>query len=124
MRWAPTSFWSTLDMPQPWSRRWRTRRTCHRPGAFGHPLCIRPRKIEEYAYLSADDTARVTHIAAELRVHNETGDRSTGTRCGPAKKGSRADLRVRRSPSRQVAFADFLAEEGEDLQAYGRWCAG
>ena len=39
-----------------------------------------------------------------------------------AKGGSRRIFDVRRSPSRQVAFADFLAEEGEDLQAYGRWC--
>jgi 4-alpha-glucanotransferase len=90
---------------------------------FGHPLYIRPEKIEEYAYLDAADTARVTQIAAELRVHNETGDLIDRDAVWTGKKEALERIfDVRRSPARQVAFAAFQAEEGEDLQAYGRWC--
>ncbi|MCU0294666.1 MAG: 4-alpha-glucanotransferase [Candidatus Nanopelagicales bacterium] len=91
---------------------------------FGHPIYIRPEKVEEHAYLSREDTEFVAGVAQLLRAGNSSGellDRDSVWR------GKRAALEkifeVPRSPARKVAFASFLAEEGEDLQAYARWCA-
>ncbi len=91
---------------------------------FGHPIYIRPEKVEEHAYLSREDSQFVAGVAELLRAGNSSGellDRDSVWR------GKRAALEkifeVPRSPSRKVAFAAFLAEEGEDLQAYARWCA-
>ena len=91
---------------------------------FGHPIYIRPEKVEEHAYLSREDSQFVAGVAELLRAGNSSGellDRDSVWR------GKRAALEkifeVPRSPSRKVAFAAFIAEEGEDLQAYARWCA-
>ncbi len=90
---------------------------------FGHPLYIRPEKVEEYAYLSRADMATVADIADSLRAHNESGDLIDRDEVWAGKKHAlELVFDVPRSPARQVAFAAFLAEEGEDLQAYARWC--
>lgn len=91
---------------------------------FGHPIYIRPEKIEEHGYLPAADVAVVAELAATLRERNENADLLDRDAVWTGKRQALERIfDVPRSPARKVAFAAFLAEEGEDLQAYARWCA-
>ena len=91
---------------------------------FGHPIYIRPEKIEEHGYLPADDVALVSALAEELRVRNENADLLDRDAVWAGKRQALEKIfEVPRSPARKVAFNAFLEEEGEDLQAYARWCA-
>lgn len=91
---------------------------------FGHPIYIRPEKIEEHGYLSEQDVALVARLAAELRERNENADLLDRDAVWTGKRQALEKIfEVPRSPARRVAFAAFLEEEGEDLQAYARWCA-
>ncbi len=91
---------------------------------FGHPIYIRPEKVEEHAYLSRDDGQLVADLAADLRRHNTTAELLDRDAVWVGKRQALEKIfEVPRSPARKVAFAAFLTEEGEDLQAYARWCA-
>lgn len=90
---------------------------------FGHPLYIRPEKVQEHAYLSRQDTLRVADLAEGLRKLNETPDLLDRDAVWEGKRQAlELIFAVPRSPAREVAFQAFLTEEGEDLQAYARWC--
>lgn len=91
---------------------------------FGHPIYIRPESVPEYAYLDPDDAREVSGIAATLQEMNSSADLLDRDAVWEGKqKALQKVFAVPRSPSRQVAFQAFLDEEGEDLQAYARWCA-
>ncbi len=91
---------------------------------FGHPIYIRPERVEEYAYLSREDAVLVADLADGLRRHNTTADLLDRDEVWMAKRTALERVfDVPRSPSRKVSFAAFLAEEGEDLQIFAKWCA-
>lgn len=91
---------------------------------FGHPIYIRPEKIEEFAYLGREDAREVADLADALRLRNEAGDLIDRDAVWMGKRRALEKVfEVPRSPARRVAFAAFVAEEGEDLQAYATWCA-
>jgi 4-alpha-glucanotransferase len=90
---------------------------------FGHPIYIRPERIEEYAYLSREDSNLVADLADELRERNSTPDLLDRDAVWAGKRQALERVfEVPRSPARKVAFAAFVAEEGEDLQRYAQWC--
>ncbi len=91
---------------------------------FGHPIYIRPEKIEEFAYLGRTDAQEAADIAQQLRRANETADLLDRDAVWDGKRRVLEKVfDVPRSPSRVVAFAQFIEEEGEDLQRYARWCS-
>lgn len=90
---------------------------------FGHPIYIRPEAVEEHAYLSRADAGRVADIGDELRKRNDSPDLLDRDAVWEGKREAlELIFEVPRSPAREVAFRAFLAEEGEDLQEYARWC--
>lgn len=90
---------------------------------FGHPLYVRPEKVEEHAYLPREAAARVADIGDELRAMSRSADLLDRDAVWTGKREAlELIFDVPRSPARQVAFKAFLDEEGEDLQAYARWC--
>jgi 4-alpha-glucanotransferase len=90
---------------------------------FGHPLYIRPEKVEEHAYLSRAELLEVVDLAEALRARNTTADLLDRDAVWQGKRRAlELIFEVPRSPAREVAFRAFLDEEGEDLQAYARWC--
>ncbi len=91
---------------------------------FGHPIYIRPEKIEEFAYLARPDAQEAADIAQRLRRSNTTADLLDRDAVWDGKRRVLERVfDVPRSPSRVVAFAQFVEEEGEDLEHYARWCA-
>jgi 4-alpha-glucanotransferase len=90
---------------------------------FAHPIYIRPEAVDEHAYLSVEDTEHVAALAARLNARNSTADLLDRDEVWAAKREALEKIfAIPRSPARQVAFDAFVEGEGEDLQAYARWC--
>ena len=90
---------------------------------FGHPIYIRPEKVQEHAYLSRADSHVVADIADGLRERNTSAQLLDRDAVWEGKREALERIfEVPRSPAREVAFKAFLEEEGEDLQAYAQWC--
>ena len=91
---------------------------------FGHPIYMRPEKVEEFAYLDRGQAQEAADIAQRLRRSNTTPDLLDRDAVWHGKRLVLEKVfEVPRSPARVVAFAHFVEEEGEDLQRYARWCA-
>ena len=91
---------------------------------FGHPIYIRPEGIEEYAYLDVGDARHVWDLAEAMHKHNRATDLIDRDEIWDAKREAlELIFAVPRSPARDVAFSDFVDEQGDDLVQYARWCA-
>ena len=98
-------------------------RPCHRPGALTSSLHSSWRRREEYAYLSADDTARVTHIAGTARPQRDRGSDRPGRGVDRQEsEAARADLRCDDPrPGRWPSPIFWLRREDPGLRTVACW---
>lgn len=91
---------------------------------FRHPLYIRPEDIPETAYLSSPERALVEWAAEPARALNTDAGPLNRDAVWEAKRSAlEVIFTAPRKPSRQLAFTEFVTEQGADLETFATWCA-
>lgn len=94
---------------------------------FLSPLYIRPADIAEYRHLDSTSESLVKVAFAQASnelfpvdaVKHIDRDRSWKAK----REALEVFFKVKRSPSREAEFRDFIAARGQDLQNFALWCA-
>ncbi|MGK5449990.1 4-alpha-glucanotransferase [Streptomyces radiopugnans] len=102
----------------------------YRPSSrrFADPVHLRIEEIPEYAYLRGEARAKADELlaqAAELREATLAKDGMIDRDAVWSLKRRALELvrTVPLGPGRHVAYCDFLAEQGQDLEDHAVWCA-
>ena len=91
---------------------------------FFHPIYLRVEDVPEYAYLAADDRARIDALAVRMHEANSDPDRLDRDATYAAKLEALTLIyAVSRRAAREQQFAAFRARGGEALQDFALWCA-
>jgi 4-alpha-glucanotransferase len=91
---------------------------------FFNPLYIRVEEIPEYGYLDPDSRATVEQLAVRLRPANQDAELLDRNSSYAAKLAAlELVFGVKRSPSRDLQFAQFCAEQGQGLADFALWAA-
>ena len=91
---------------------------------FVNPVYLRVEDVREYAYLPATDRSVVDWQAEALRATNTDAGSIDRDAVWAAKRAAlEMVFAAGRSPSREAAFADFRAREGQGLADFALWCA-
>jgi 4-alpha-glucanotransferase len=91
---------------------------------FFNPLYLRVEEVPEFAYLDAEDHADVAALAERLHAVNRAAELLDRNSSYEAKLAAlELAFKVRRSPARSRAFANFCTGQGQGLDDFALWCA-
>jgi 4-alpha-glucanotransferase len=91
---------------------------------FVNPMYIRVEDIRETAYLSSADLALVEWAGEPARALNtDTGPVDRDAAWTAKRSALEVVFAVPRSPARQAAFDQYVADEGPGLATFALWCA-
>ena len=91
---------------------------------FVNPVYLRVEDVHEFAYLPATDRSVIDWQAEALRATNTDAGGIDRDAVWAAKRAAlEMVFAAGRSASREAAFADFRAREGQGLADFALWCA-
>lgn len=92
--------------------------------SFVNPIYVRIESIPEYAYLPAEELAKIAAISqSEIGALNEASILNRDASWALKRQALQAVFEVTREPGRESAYERFRKSIGEDLDRFALWCA-